>query len=274
MKRTTEEKKRGIQDVLEGYRRFDYDYIAFGTNWTVPQGDYRYRQPWYERIATGFWRTMMAILAPPFIRILYGTRTVGRENLRAVKGGAISVCNHFNYLDTLFVRDAVGHFRSFHTMAPWNNKRGLGGHIIRHAGMWPLSSNLAANKNLMREMKRRLDRGAVINFYAEQAMWGNYQKPRPMKEGAFHYAVRFGVPVVPVFCTFDRNKRGHVRKLRIHILPAVYPDEALSPKERANDMRRKAEDEWRRCYEEAYGRPLEYLPDRRKGRGEEAEHGD
>ncbi len=266
-KRTKNEKVRGIQTALEEHRRFDYDYIAFGHNWTMPDGNFRYRKPWYECIVTGFWRFWMGLLAPPFIRLLYGTKTTGREHVRALKRakkGAISVCNHFNYLDTLFIRDAIGHFDSFHTMAPWNNKKGLGGHIIRHAGMWPFSANIAAMRALNEEMGRQLGRGNIVNFYAEQAMWINYQKPRPMKEGAFHYAVKFGVPVLPVFCTFDRNKRGHARKLRIHILPPVYPDETLPPKARAAKMKEEAEKAWRECYEEAYKMPLEYLPDKRK----------
>ncbi len=263
-KRTKQEKIRAIQATLEGYRRFDFDYIAYGPDWKMPTQSFHYRQPWYERVVTGFWRTLMWMLGPAAIRLVYGAKTVGRKNLRAVKGGAISVCNHFNYLDTLFVRDAVGHFNSFHTMAPWNNKGGLGGHIIRHGGMWPFSSDRAATKNLMREMERRLRGGKIVNFYAEQALWTNYQKPRPMKNGAFHYAVKYDVPVVPIFCTFERNKRGHVRKLRIHILPAVYPDAALAPKARAAAMKDAAEAAWRDCYETAYGVPLEYGPDRRR----------
>lgn len=34
-KRTRLEKREGIQAALEGWRRFDYDYIPFGT-YTVP----------------------------------------------------------------------------------------------------------------------------------------------------------------------------------------------------------------------------------------------
>ncbi len=260
-KRTRFEVKKGIQAALEAHRRFDYDYMPMGHTWRMPDANYKYRQPWYERIHTGFWRTLMGIFGPPAIRLLYGARVTGRKNLRVLKKqGVITVCNHFNYLDTLFVRDAIGHFRSFHTMGPWNNKGGVGGCIMRHAGMWPFSADLTATKNLMREMERRLKEGKRINFYAEHSMWGNYQKPRPMKIGAFHFAVRFSVPVVPVFCTFDRSKRkGYIRKLRIHILPAIFPDETLPKGQRAEKMKEEAETAWRLCYEEAYKIPLVYL---------------
>lgn len=261
------ELRDGIQATLEGYRRFDYDYIPFGHNWFMPDGDFEYRQGFFGRLASGVLRTVLQLVAPILLKVAYGCRVVGKENRRALKKqGAIVVSNHISFLDTLFVRAAAGQYRSFHTMAPWNNKTGVGGWFMRHAGMWAFSANLAATKKLMREMERRLRQGKFVNFYAEQAMWVNYPKPRPMKDGAFYYAVKMNVPVLPVFCTFRKNRRGHMKKLRIHILPAVYADESLPRPQRIAQMKAAAEAAWRKCYEEAYGVPLEYLPDRRTPR--------
>lgn len=260
MKIEKQKKIQAIQDTLERHRRFDYDYIPFGNSWTMPSADYEYRQRGFARLETGIWRSIMSVLAPHALRIVYGAKVVGKKNYKALgKRGAVCVCNHFNYLDTLFVRQATGYFRSYHTMGPFNNKKGLGGHIIRHGGMLPFSTNMTAMKNFMRETERLLKAGKIVNFYAEQAMWLNYQKPRPMKDGAFYYAIKYGVPVLPLFCTFKKNKRGHIKKLRIHVLPAVYADETLPKTERLADMKARAERAWKDCYESAYGIPLEYL---------------
>ena len=35
-KRSKLEKREGIQRTLEGYRRFDFNYIPFGSNWEDP----------------------------------------------------------------------------------------------------------------------------------------------------------------------------------------------------------------------------------------------
>lgn len=264
-KRTRLEKRNGIQAVLEGYRRFDYDYISFGTHWKIPDGKYPYRQNAVNRFFTACIRGILSVVGPILIKVAYGARVTGRENLKKLKGeGALCVCNHIAYLDTLFVRQAVGHFRSYHTMAYYNNKTGPGGWIIRHGGMLPFSNQLAATRNLNQEMARLLGEGKIINFYAERAMWVNYQKPRPMKEGVFHYAVKYNVPVLPVFCTFEKNKRGHMKKLRIHILPPVYGDGGLPKNARAAEMKINCEKEWQTCYENAYRVTLDYLPDRRK----------
>lgn len=262
------EKHEKIQAVLEAYRRFDYDYIPFSEGWIMPDERFAYRKAFPECIINGFWRTFMRIFAPVLLKVVYGAKVVGKKNLKAIKGkGATCVCNHISFLDTLFVRQAVGHYRSFHTMGEINNKSGIGGHIIRHGGMLPFSSNFTATKNLVKEMQRLLDKGKIINFYAERALWVNYRKPRPMKEGAFAYAVKFNAPVLPIFCTFTKNKKGRMKKLRINILPAVFPDETLSRKERAEKMRLSCEQAWKDCYESAYNKPLEYLPDARTGVG-------
>lgn len=266
-KRTKLEKREGIQATLERYRRFDYDYIPFGDGWRMPDEKYPYKHGFFGTVFSGILRFLMATLGTLLLKIAYGMKVEGKKNLKAVKRtktGVISVSNHISFLDTLMVRSGVGYYRSFHTMGPRNNKKGLGGAFMHHAAMWAFSTDLKATRKLVAEMERRLKEGAIVNFYAEQAMWVNYQKPRPMKDGAFHYAVRFGVPVLPVFFTFRKNKRGHMRALRIHVLPAVYADETLPRKERVEKMRRQAEQAWQDCYEKAYGKPLSYLPSARK----------
>ncbi len=265
-KRTKREKIDGIQRVLEEYRRFDFDYIPFGS-YTIPDGSFAYRQKGWDAFCTGFIRCGLWAIAPAFLKIAYGLRVVGRRNLRALgKQGAICVTNHVSYMDTLFARAAIGQFRGFYTMAPRNNKTGVGGWFMRHAGMWPFSPNLAAMKKLMQEMEARLKEGKIVHFYPEQAMWVNYPKPRPMKEGAFYYAVKYNVPVLPVFFTFRRDRYGHMRRVVVHILPAVYPDAALARGARIEALRTAAEQAWRECYEAVYKQPVVYLPDRRRNR--------
>ena len=265
-KRTVVEKREGIQRTLESYRRFDYDYIPFGT-YSMPDGKYPYRQKGFGKAAQAVIRGVLRVCGPVLLKVAYGCRVEGKEHLRALrekKQGAICVSNHVALLDTLFVRQAIGHFHTYFTMAPWNNKRGLGGWFIRRGGMWAFSADLAAMRNLMHEMKTRLEEGGIVHFYAEQAMWTNYQKPRPMKDGAFYYAVRYNVPVLPVFFTFKVNKKGCMRKLVIHILPPVAPDASLPRNERAGRLKEQAQAAWTTCYERAYGTALEYLPDRRR----------
>ena len=264
-KRSFCEKRDGIQRVLEERRKFSCDYIPFGKKWSVPDGRFRYRRKFPESILVGFWRTVLFAFSPLLLKVWFGAKVTGRDNLKELKNkGALCVCNHINYLDTLFVRQAVGYFRSYHTMTQQNNKKGLGGHIIRHGGTLPFSENFTAMKNLTAEMERLLKKGKIINFYPEKAMWTAYQKPRPMMDGVFYYAVKFGVPVIPLFCTFEKSATGRMKKLRINILQPVYADGDCPKKERIEKMRLEAESRWKEKYETYYNKKLEYLCEKRK----------
>lgn len=259
-KRSKRQIREGIQSLLEKRRRFDYDYIPFGDNYKMPDKNFAYRAKGANLIITMIVRFILSTLGALLVKVCYGAKVVGKENLKSLKNtGYVSVMNHFHFLDTVFLRQAIGHFRSYHTMTAYNNKTGFLGFLIRHAGMLPFSGVLAAMKNFNAETERLLKEGKAVNFYAEKALWGNYRKPRPMKDGAFKFAVQNGVPVLPVFCTFDKSKKyGHIRKLKIHILPAVYPDAELPKSLRISDMRERAEREWKETYEKAYGIPLVY----------------
>lgn len=253
-KRKRYEVIEGIQCALEKRGSLNLDYgIPIG-GWDMPDKDFSYRNRGINKVVYGIEMSILTVLAPIVIKVYYGAKVTGRDNMKELKGkGAICVCNHFSFLDTLFVRQAMGYFRSYHTSAPYNNKNGVGGYIIKRAAMLPFSSDYAAMRNLSTEMERLLKKGKIINFYAEEAMWHSYQKPRPMRIGAFHYAVKYSVPVVPIFCTFERTKKGRIKRLRINILKPVYGNEALPLKQRSAEMKNLAEKEWAECYSKNYG---------------------
>lgn len=248
-KRTEKFKRERIHELLAAHGHFGMDYGRVIGTWEMPDGSFAYRQKPFDRFLTGCMRTLMRLLGPLFLRIAYRMRVRGKENLKAIgKSGAVSLCNHFHILDTLFVRQAVGYFRSYHTVAPINNKKGLGGAIMRHGGLLPFSTDLAAMRNLDAEIGRLLSTGKIVNFYPEQALWTHYRPPRPMKRGAFHYAVKFNVPVLPVFCTFRENKRGKLKRLTVHILPPIYPQPGGDRRAEIDRLLAAAEAEWLSCY--------------------------
>ena len=39
--------------------------------------------------------------------------------------------------------------------------------------------------------------------YPEQSMWWNYRKPKPLKKGAYTFAAKNHVPVLPCFITME-----------------------------------------------------------------------
>ena len=111
-------------------------------------------------------------------------------------------------------------------------------------------------------------------------MWWNYRKPRPLKPGAYKFAVRNNVPVLPCFITmrdsdvlgedlrkslkgFDISENfvpdGYfIQEYTIHIGEPIYPDPTLSQKENMEHIAKKNFKFWKKVYEEEYSMPLTY----------------
>lgn len=102
-------------------------------------------------------------------------------------------------------------------------------------------------------------------------MWWNYRKPKPLKPGAFKFAVRSNVPVLPCFITMqDSDLIGpdgfYVQEYTIHVLPPIYPDPAKTRMQNIEEMRQKNYAVWKKTYEETYHIPLTYLCDEKEGK--------
>ncbi len=225
----------------------------------------------FPYIPRGFLRAKYAfervLYINPFIkkanRDILGTRVEGRENLAGIQS-AVVTCNHVNKFDCLALKQAVSPKKLYIIGAKFNNMSGFLGEMMRAGGLLPLSDNMSAMKNLNRAVSQRLSEGSLVACYPEQAMWWNYEKPRPFKDGAFSMAVINGVPILPAFITFrptgELDSNGiEIKHMTVHIMPPIYPDTALPRRERVRAMREQNERMCREKYQEVYGKPLEYL---------------
>ena len=194
---------------------------------------------------------------------------VGIENFRAVKGGAFLTCNHFNVYDNYAVyrpiRKDVKKGRLYRIIREGNytNFSGLYGFLFKNCNTLPLSSDHHTMQKLYSAITTLLERGEKILIYPEQGMWWNYRKPRPMKSGAFRFAVKNKVPVIPAFITMeDTDKLDRdgfpVQAYTIHYLPAIYPKEEYTDKQNIEYMRDANYAVWKELYEKVYGEKLTY----------------
>ncbi len=196
----------------------------------------------------------------------------GIENYEAVQDkGLIITCNHFNAFDNFAIHYTLlpylydNHKELYKVIREGNftNFPGIYGLFFRHCNTLPLSSSFATMKLFMEAVKTLLARGEKILVYAEQAMWWNYRKPRPLTNGAFKFAVENNAPVLPIFITMtDSDKIDGdgfpVQEYTINILPALYPDPAKSSKENIEVLRDQNYEAWKNVYEDFYKIPLEY----------------
>ena len=195
----------------------------------------------------------------------------GIENLQSIETGAMITCNHFNPFDSFAVEEV---FRSTKQSKSkklykviregnYTNFPGFYGFLFRNADTLPLSSNTRTMIKFMKAADTILKRGDFILIYPEQSLWWNYEKPKPLKNGAYKIASRSNVPVIPIFITMkDSDIIGEdgfpIKEYYVHIEKPIYPDVTLSEKENVEEMKNKNFEVWKNIYEEFYGIPLEY----------------
>ena len=194
----------------------------------------------------------------------------GLENATAVTGGAIVTCNHFhlsdNYVVYKTIRPALKKHHYLYKVIKESNYTNFKGPVrlmMRHGNTLPLSQKLSCMKEFYGAMETLLHRGEKILIYPEQAMWFNYRKPRPLKAGAFHFAAKFGVPVIPVFIgmkdsSYLDDNGFSVQELYVHYLPPIYPDGSLGLRGNTQIMMEKNYELWVETYEDFYGEELTY----------------
>ncbi len=199
----------------------------------------------------------------------------GLDNFRNLKTGAIITCNHFNAFDSFAIQvayEAAGQKkRKFYRVireGNYTNFPGFYGILMRNCNTFPLSSNITTMKKFMASMEKVLGKGHFMLIYPEQSMWWNYRKPKPLKKGAYTFAVHNNVPVLPCFITMeDSDILGddgfYIQEYTIHVSKPIYPEPNLSRPKNVEMMRQKNYDEWKRIYEETYKEPLVYSCDQK-----------
>ena len=206
----------------------------------------------------------------------------GLEYLKNVKSGAIITCNHFNPFDSFAIektfreagQDKEKKLYKVIREGNYTNFPGLYGFFFRNCDTLPLSSNIETMKEFLKAVDSILQRKDFILIYPEQSMWWNYKKPKPLKIGAYKFAAKNNVPIIPIFITMqDSNIIGEdgffVQEYIINIGRPIYPDEKLSEKENANIMKEKNAEIWKEIYEDFYKIPLEYSTKKRAFKKEE-----
>ena len=197
----------------------------------------------------------------------------GIENMNALKSGAVITCNHFNAFDSFAIQVAYEQStqrkRKLYRVireGNYTNFPGFYGMLMRNCYTFPLSSNKDTMRKFMHSMDAALKHGDFMVVYPEQSMWWNYRKPKPLKKGAYTFATKNDVPVLPCFITMeDSDILGedgfYVQEYTIHIAPAIYPDSKNSRAANIQMMKDKNFEVWKEIYETTYGEALVYDTD-------------
>lgn len=252
---------------LEKLRLFDVDGAPFDTEGSAKtDGTFVYKRtknPFWH-FSHWVWSTIFKLIGFVGGAIVFGVWHVkDRKKLKKL-GPCITTSNHVGYLDAVLTLRATGMQNRYIVAAPHNCKDTIGGKILCAAGEVPLPINFKG----MRPFNEMLEyvaehKSAKIHFYAEKSMWIGYKKPRPHKDGAYYYADKLNLPVVPMLYCFKQpkgiRKLLHLPKAVIKIGDPVYINTELPAAKRKADLAKRVYEATVAMYEEFYGIPLTYL---------------
>ena len=260
-------------EVLEKAGRFDVDVLDDPVTYQLlpNQIDYEQKKLW-TKLKSKIANTLSQIGINGFIKKgMFSIKEIrGLENWKNIKTGAILTCNHFSPNDSFVtqkVLKASGKKKLYRIIREGNyTNPPVLKFFMRNCDVLPLSSNSQTMRKFMRAVDNILKRGDNILIYPEESMWLDYRKPRPLKDGAFRFAVKNNVPVVPMFITIEdgefidkKTKQSKPMPLyTVHILKPLYADDSLSLKENIAIIKEQNYNMWVKVYEDFYGKKLEY----------------
>lgn len=170
-------------------------------------------------------------IALPLSRALYRidferVDAEGRQGRRgALPRRAILVSNHCMPLDPIFHGIAVAPRRTYFTVLEETCEAPVIGSLVRLLGGIPLPRSGSRLQDIEDAVAHGLATRGLVHFYPEGECFIGNQNLYPFKAGACYFAIRLGVPVVPVVTILTRRngrKSKHIR-VTVRVLPPLTP---------------------------------------------------
>ena len=182
-------------------------------------------------------------------KLIYDLKIEGKENIRNLKTGAISVSNHVLILDCAMVGLSCGTKKIYYTTLEDSFKIPFVRKLIKLLRAIPIPKSIDNRGYFIKEIEKLLDKNIVVHFYPEASLFPYCTKIRNFKNGAFDLAVKNEIPIVPMVFIF-REPKG-IRKIfkrkkdvTLKVLePITCTKSDLSKKEKVDWLREKVYNE-------------------------------
>lgn len=178
-------------------------------------------------------------------KVLFGLKIEGKENMKEVRGGKVTISNHVHPMDCTMNGLVNFPHRMYFLSLANNFKIPFIRHLIRILYAIPIPKKQSQKETFYKEIKQAIQSGKTLHIYPEASLWPYYEKIREFKKGAFKIAVEVNCPIVPILYQFKEPKgiyKLYKRKKCIHakILKPIYPDMSLDEVSRAEKLKNQA----------------------------------
>lgn len=143
-------------------------------------------------------------------KIIYDLKIEGKENIKNLNTGAISVSNHVLVLDCSMIGLAIFKRRVYFTTREESFKIPFVRKLIKLLGAIPIPKSINNKKYFLEAIKKGLDEGKIIQIYPEGVLKPYCENIRNLRDGAFKIAKETNKPIIPIRIKF-RDPSG-IRK--------------------------------------------------------------
>lgn len=206
-------------------------------------GSYRYcYDSLFKRFTHFFWYRMVATpIAFIYTKVVFHHKVIGKDILRKYKNtGYFMYGNHTHDIGDAFIPNMLNIPKDNYVIVHPNNvSMPYLGKITPSLGALPLPDDMAAYKNFIRAVERRIKEGHTIVIYPEAHIWPYYTKIRPFTDASFAYPIKLGTPVFCFTNTYQKRKNSKKPNMVTYIDGPFYPRDNLSAKEQKKELRDK-----------------------------------
>lgn len=206
-------------------------------------GDYCYcYDSLFKRFTHFFWYRVVATpVAWLYTKCAFHHQVVGREKLKQYqKEGYVLYGNHTQDIADAFVPTMLNFPKQDYVIVHPNNvSMPVLGKITPSLGALPLPDDMAAYRNFLKAVERRLKENHALVIYPEAHIWPYYTGIRPFPDKSFHYPLKYGVPTFCFTNTYQKRKYSRKPQMVTYIDGPFFPDEGIPASAQKKNLRDK-----------------------------------
>lgn len=212
-----------------------------------------------------FSNTLYYLIAFPILKIItkliYDLKIEGIENIRNIEGPAISVSNHVLVLDCAMIGLTYGTKNVYYTTQQESFEIPFVRHLIKLLRAISIPKKTQDKKIFIGVINELLKEKNYVHFYPEAMLVPYDTNIRPFKNGAFDFAVKNEVSILPiVFCFREPTGYRKLFKKKKDVTLVVL--EPITCQNNGENTKQKVE----YLKQETYGRMNEVLLKKKMGR--------